>query len=663
MAISFSRPDPSSPAAVGSASFSQSRRGFDPAEVREFLRMVSAELARLQERERFLEGELRAIQTSGMSSPGRLDEETVITLLGEEAARVLSTAREASIQIRDRAEESATRMVKDAAQDAARIREQAGLDAQSIRDDSQSDANSEIELAKQQGRDMVEEARAYREKVLSELLRRRDAAREQIEQLLHGRDRLMNAFERARLATEDVLHGLNGAHEEPEFLVNLAPTTGPVPPVVAVAPHIPQEHPSVGIFDHDTAAIVVPAQDLVVVAEIEAEIEAEAAEVIPEVEEEEEEEKEVVEVIAEVEEEVAEVIPEVEEEVAEVIAEVEEEIIDEIEAEVLVEPVEKLATVVSIFAGSRRPSPISTSVPDDNAIQQPETGQEKSHQGLIEAKSSGSQVVDDIFARLRASAPAVVAQESTRGTRVSKKPVPELRKPSTKKPIAITPMVDVQKFIDRDAIIAPIIVSMSKKLKRVGADELNAVLEHLNKKKSSLDIVAIVGTTSAHMKHYSATMSDDTMLAATAGAKSMKESGGSTKRINKKAVGDAVNEMLLKTIVQPLRDRLTQIVGDAKENRDEIAKEVRNVYRDWKLSQIDAHTADLACAAFNVGLHLSLEVGTPICWMVDPNGPECADAEDNALGGVTPCGDKFPTGDKFPLAHVGCRCLIGKPIR
>ena len=624
MAISFSRPDPSSPAAVGSASFSQSRRGFDPAEVREFLRMVSAELARLQERERFLEGELRAIQTSGMSSPGRLDEETVITLLGEEAARVLSTAREASIQIRDRAEESATRMVKDAAQDAARIREQAGLDAQSIRDDSQSDANSEIELAKQQGRDMVEEARAYREKVLSELLRRRDAAREQIEQLLHGRDRLMNAFERARLATEDVLHGLNGAHEEPEFLVNLAPTTGPVPPVVAVAPHIPQEHPSVGIFDHDTAAIVVPAQDLVVVAEIEAEIEAE---------------------------------------VAEVIAEVEEEIIDEIEAEVLVEPVEKLATVVSIFAGSRRPSPISTSVPDDNAIQQPETGQEKSHQGLIEAKSSGSQVVDDIFARLRASAPAVVAQESTRGTRVSKKPVPELRKSSTKKPIAITPMVDVQKFIDRDAIIAPIIVSMSKKLKRVGADELNAVLEHLNKKKSSLDIVAIVGTTSAHMKHYSATMSDDTMLAATAGAKSMKESGGSTKRINKKAVGDAVNEMLLKTIVQPLRDRLTQIVGDAKENRDEIAKEVRNVYRDWKLSQIDAHTADLACAAFNVGLHLSLEVGTPICWMVDPNGPECADAEDNALGGVTPCGDKFPTGDKFPLAHVGCRCLIGKPIR
>ena len=103
MAISFSRPDPSSPAAVGSAAFPTSRRGFDQAEVRDFLKMVAAEMARLQERERFLESEMRAMQTRGLSAPGRLDEETVTTLLGEEAARVLTAARDASTQIRDRA--------------------------------------------------------------------------------------------------------------------------------------------------------------------------------------------------------------------------------------------------------------------------------------------------------------------------------------------------------------------------------------------------------------------------------------------------------------------------------------------------------------------------------------------------------------------------------
>ena len=55
MAVSFSRPDPSSPAAVASAAFPTVRRGFDPNEVRDFLRMVAAELSRLQERERYLE--------------------------------------------------------------------------------------------------------------------------------------------------------------------------------------------------------------------------------------------------------------------------------------------------------------------------------------------------------------------------------------------------------------------------------------------------------------------------------------------------------------------------------------------------------------------------------------------------------------------------------
>jgi DivIVA domain-containing protein len=619
MAISFSRPDPSSPAAVGSAAFSSSRRGFDPSEVREFLRMVAAEMARLQERERFLEGELRAIQTSGMSAPGQLDEETVITLLGEEAARVLSTAREASIQIRDRAEESATRMVKDAAQDAGRIREQAALDAKGIRDDSQSDANSEIELAKQQGRDMVEEARAYREKVLSELLRRRDAAREQIEQLLHGRDRLMNAFERARLATEDVLGGLSDAHEDPEFLVNLAPTTGPVPPVIAVAPHVSQEHPSLGIFDHDTASIVMPTQEIVQ---------------------------------EEIAEEIAEEI--VEEEIAQ-----EEEIVQEEESSP-VEPLEKMATVVSIFGGSRRSNPAPETTTDNQAEQHAEIEKEVSS-AETETKSPGAQVVDDIFARLRASSPAEVAKNIAKEAKEAKESKIKLVKSLPKKPIAITPILDTQKFSDRDASIAPLIVNMSKKLKRVGADELNAVLEHLNVKKSSLEIAAIVGTTSVHTKHHAVAINDDIMAAATEGAKSMKSFGGSTKRITKKAVGDAVNAMLLETIVQPLRDRLAQIVVDSNANRDEIAKAVRSMYRDWKLTHIDAHTEDLACVAYSMGSHLSLEVGTPVCWMVDPNGPECADAEDNALSGVTPCGEKFPTGHVHPLAHSGCRCLVAPP--
>ena len=108
MAISFSRPDPSSPAAVADAAFGTARRGFDQQEVRDFLRMVAAELARLQERERFLERELRAAQTIGVADGGPIiDDDTATRLLGEETARILQAAREGAAAIRAKAEEGA----------------------------------------------------------------------------------------------------------------------------------------------------------------------------------------------------------------------------------------------------------------------------------------------------------------------------------------------------------------------------------------------------------------------------------------------------------------------------------------------------------------------------------------------------------------------------
>jgi hypothetical protein len=115
------------------------------------------------------------------------------------------------------------------------MREEAELEAGRKRADAVADAEAELAMAKQQGREMVEEARAYRERVLGELARRRDLARQQIEQLVHGRDRLLQAFERARLVAVDVVAELTplGA---PEEYVDLTPTTGPVPIMVPSRP-------------------------------------------------------------------------------------------------------------------------------------------------------------------------------------------------------------------------------------------------------------------------------------------------------------------------------------------------------------------------------------------------------------------------------------------
>src|SRR6056297_599533 len=257
MAMSFARPDPSSPASIADAAFGTGRRGFDQAEVREFLRMVAAELGRLQERERFLERELRSAQSNPDLTSVELDDQVLTRLLGEETARVLTTARESAAEIRQKAEQSAAQLVNEAADEAARLREEAETEASRRRSDAAADAESELAMAKQQGREMVNEARAYRERVLSELARRRELAREQIEQLLHGRDRLIQAFEAARLVAVDVVAELQPLGEPDEY-VNLSPTTGPVP--VMVPNQRPEVDPDTPVAS-DTAATDTAATD------------------------------------------------------------------------------------------------------------------------------------------------------------------------------------------------------------------------------------------------------------------------------------------------------------------------------------------------------------------------------------------------------------------
>ena len=606
MAISFSRPDPSSPAAVSAASFNVSRRGFDQTEVRDFLRMVSAEMARLQERERFLESELKAMQTRGMSAPGMLDEELVTTLLGEEAARVLGTAREASSQIRLRAEEAATRLVKEASSDATRLREEAELEAVRRREDAAADAEAEIELAKQQGRDMVNEAREYREKVLTELARRRELAREQIEQLIHNRDRLLNAFERARLATDDVMTGLVSVdHDLPREYINLAPTTGPVPTIVlerVVEAFKEAEAPeAIELFDHTKLEEIEP------------------------------------EVTTEVIQEVVEETPVVDLEVVEAIVE------PTVVAEVTAVVEDEKSNVVNLFS-KERPRP-ETSVevnPEHPSVDKT----------VAPKNEANAQAVEKLFARLREATVDKAASNAVSGGKVVE-PRKSTKKAEVVKEAATTvapvqPMHDAGAFARRDEVLAPVVVAMSRKLKRVLADEENEVLEYLRGKKNALTTDAIVGELEVHAKRFSDAVAEDIMTAAKGAAKSAKATD----------VIPTVDVLIGVQLVKPLRDRLAKAIEQNGTDRVAMAKALRGVYRQWKSQYIDEQVDDIACLSYSRGFFAGVKPGTQVCWMVDPNGPECPDAEDNSLAGCIALGKEFPTGNLHPLAHAGCRCLL-----
>ena len=630
MAISFSRPDPSSPAAVGAAQFTVGRRGYEQEEVRDFLRMVSAELARLQERERFLESELRAMQTRGMSAPGVLDEETVTALLGEETARVLTVAREAAQQMRLRAAESAERLVREASADASRMRQDAELEAARRQNDAAADVEAEIELAKQQGRDMVNEAREYREKVLSELARRRELARQQIEQLIHNRDRLVSAFDRARNAADDVVGDLAEFDDLSQEIARAAASVAPSDSTEPV------------IFDHTKDPEAIPQRSMTIVVD-EVEVADEAAEVL--------EETVIIEesVVAEdsvVEEVVEEVVVEVDPTTVSPKRETPAGMSDHPSTDPPAE--EHFATVVQLFGNSRK-----------SKVDQPEA------ESVAPAvKKPQKKSADDLFAKLRQSTTSEVANNVKKPalaavTPSSKNDEKESR-PVKPKAKVVVPKVDKKMFEQRDDVLAPLKVQMVRKVKRVLADEENAMLTYLQGKKSVVALETLLPAADTHAQQHIEALTEDVMTAAMAGAKSLSPSlkADLRKRVTNTAVMQVLSKNIDETIVRPLRERIQRGVEQSNGDRDEMASLLRSVFREWKMQRVEQFVADIAVLAYSRGAYLTLDQGTKMCWMVDPNGPSCADAEDNSLAGATALGDNYPTGHQHPTAHAGCRCLL-----
>ena len=620
MAISFSRPDPSSPAAVGSAQFSVVRRGFEQEEVRDLLRGVSAELARLQERERFLESELRALQTRGLSAPGALDEEMVTALLGEETARVLTAAREAAKQQIARAAETAERLVREASSDAARIRQEAEIEASRQRNDAVADVEAEIELAKQQGREMVIEAREYREKVLSELARRRELAREQIEHLIHDRDRLVAAFDRARLAANDVVGDLT---EFDELSEEVARISGLNTPVDATAPiffdytkepdAIPQSSES--IEGEKVVGVIAESIDSI---SVETGVTAESVEVV-----------EVIEV-----EEVIEGVPD-----TTVVA------MHEAPAGMSEHPSseppaqEHIAEVVQLFGKKRKeveaPQAVHEVGEPPVAAVEPVEAKKESVVSSPQKKS-----VDDLFARLKQTNTAEVAR--------------------TTKPKVVVPKVDQGVFDHRDEVLEPIMVLITRKMKRVLADEENSMLTYLQGKKSVVALEKVLPSTDEHLQMYVEALSEDVISAAMAGAQSLSKSlkADLRKRVTRSAVMQVVSRTMDVSTIRPLREKIQRAVEQSNGDKDEMSNLIRSVYREMKMQRVEQQVSDIARMAYSRGAYLVLDQGTPVCWMVDPNGPSCADAEDNSLAGSTDLGSEFPTGHIHPTAHAGCRCLV-----
>ena len=214
-------------------------------------------------------------------------------------------------------------------------------------------------------------------------------------------------------------------------------------------------------------------------------------------------------------------------------------------------------------------------------------------------------------------------------------------------------------FARRDEALTPLITASARKLKRVLADEQNEVLHALRRKEPVRDLSTMLPTEREQAERYGSAIAGELTAAAVAGATSMgMDTSAATREVKSARAIAGATEVLVTEVVQPLRERLARCVGDADGDNTELASLVRLVYREWKNQRIDEHLDDVARTAFGRGALAGVAPGTAIRWVVDPAGPACADAEDNALGGAVPAGECFPTDHRCAPAHNGCRCMI-----
>ncbi|MDQ4097435.1 MAG: DivIVA domain-containing protein, partial [Actinomycetota bacterium] len=188
------------PETIASRTFATSFRGFDQGEVRSFLKRVSEEVGAAAEREAQLRRLLQEAQAK--AAHPEVDEELLTNALGEYAARLLATAREQAAAIRTEAEARAARHMREVEGQISRIRADADsllarrveevdgvtanlrhaaeAETRAMREQAHADVEAELQAARNQGREMVAEARAVRERILADLARRRHISEVQL---------------------------------------------------------------------------------------------------------------------------------------------------------------------------------------------------------------------------------------------------------------------------------------------------------------------------------------------------------------------------------------------------------------------------------------------------------------------------------------------------
>lgn len=698
------------PEAIARTTFQTSFRGYDAEHVRAFLDEIAAELRDARDREAALRQQIASLEARQQQA-AQLDEAQLTVALGEETARVLTTAREAAVDIRTKAEEAAARVMKDAHDEAGELRSRAAAmlaertreaderaaeiraeaeaaaagvlaeaetraatlraqaedivsraraDAEKLSAEATEAAAAEVEAARATGRQMVQEAQAVRERVLRDLARKRKAARGQLEQLRAGRERLLEAYGLVRRTLDEATDELKGSLQVAKQAADAALRRVEAEP-----------EDDVEALEAEVEAARLAGLPLVTDLPGDEELPAPPTPAAPTASE-----------------------PVVEAPVDDGLPPLPEEIPPAPEAPAPVlpprakkrrgapelppveltplappDPVEAMRVITG-----EQPA-VVIDAPAAEELAPPEAVPAGAGAADVEPVATNDEPevdVDDLFARIRAARAEEVAKaevvlaevevvsevdvevevdEQRNGLEADEVALVEVVVGSEEPEPTVEAVVDDAARLERrDGLLEPIEQRVARKLKRVLADEQNDVLDRLRRTHAH-DLDALFPELEAQAERFAAAVRDELAAASAAGA-----SFGGVER-----TGPPVDEVaidLALELVTPLRDRLVSALEAVRGDEEAAADAVRACYREWKSQRLGPLAADAALSAFSRGQFEALDPGQPLRWIVDDGGSPCPDAEDNALAGVVARGDSFPTGHCFPPAHPGCRCLL-----
>ena len=607
---------PIDPDRILDKTFATVKKGVDPIEVQRYLLQVSNQLKNSQARASELERQLeQARRQSADHDP--IDPSNLTKLLGEETTRVLDAAQSAAAEIRAKAEENVARLLREAREESVRLREDAETlvarrtqeaeqataqireYAETQRANAEAEAAAIIEASKQQGREMVQEAKEVRQRMLDDLANRRQALRQQIEQLQAGRDRLSAAYDIVRETLAVATEELHVAFPEGRLSAEVASLqsadselTATVTPLVAAEE---PDEPTIDVFPASQARNV--------------ETPADARPLAPKLT----------------------VVPPVEEPV-----------------------VEELVEVAAVVADASEPPTESSVSPGD-----PREGR---HSSSVRVVRTSSGKAADVFARLRQEGEDEVATTGDDSDAITEaepeliEEVVETVVPQATEVVAPDSSADAdQVFIAaRDAAVSSIESSLARRIKRELSDEQNELLSTLRSVKGNLTAIAFLPTPESQLERYEDIALPALADATEAGAAIAPVKGRSSARAS---VGDLAAD-LAGAIVGPLRDRLERAVSESAGDRDDLAQRIRSTFREWKGQRVDDAVTFAVRAAANRGVLDRLPKNSKVRWVVAAGDGPSPDCEDNALGGPIDRGGAFPTGHKVPPLHPGCHCAV-----